>query len=218
MRLCPLRLVRCGFAHNKKIFSSEIVLTKLLHAGAHTFIRVGTTGSIQEDVKMGDIVINDSNIRLDGTSNFYMMPEYPASASFEVVAALVEACENLGFAYHVGTGCTCGSFYTGQCRTTYNDFRPSNLDKMFDDLRSAGVLNFEMEGSTITTMARIFGKRAAMCATVVAHRLTGEWDENPDAEQRACLVGAEAMRILTKWDNLKEANGKKFFFPGLAKI
>lgn len=196
--------------------TTEIVLTKLCDAGAHTFIRVGTTGSIQEDVKMGDIVINDSNIRLDGTSNFYMMPEYPASASYEVVAALVQACENLGYRYHVGTGCTCGSFYTGQCRTTYGGFKPSGLDAMFEDLRAAKVLNFEMEGATITTMARIFGKRAGMCATVVAHRLTGEWNEDPEAEQRACLVGAEALRILTGWDMAKNAAGKKYYFPTLA--
>ncbi|MPM55040.1 hypothetical protein SDC9_101825 [bioreactor metagenome] len=86
---------------------------------------------------------------------------------------------------------------------------------MFEDLRAAKVLNFEMEGATITTMARIFGKRAGMCATVVAHRITGEWNEDPEAEQRACLVGAEALRILTGWDMAKNAAGKKYYFPTL---
>lgn len=195
--------------------STEIILTNLVNEGAHTFIRVGTTGSIQENVHMGDIVINDANIRLDGTSNFYMMPEYPAAASYEVVTALVQACENLGFRYHVGVGCTCGSFYTGQCRTTYGGFRPSGLDAMFADLRASGVLNFEMEGATVTTLARVFGKRAGMCAAVVAHRLSGEWDENPEAESRACLVGAEAVRILAGWDAKKAEKGKRWFSPGV---
>ena len=195
--------------------STEIILTNLVQEGAHTFIRVGTTGAIQEDIQMGDIIINDANVRLDGTSNFYMMPEYPAAASYEVVCALVQVCENLGFRYHVGVGCTCGSFYTGQCRTTCGGFRPSGLDAMFSDLRAAGVLNFEMEGATVTTLSRIFGKRAGMCAVVVAHRLTGEWGENPEAESRACLVGAEAVRVLAAWDEKKKAHGKRWFFPGL---
>ena len=180
--------------------SAEIYLTDLINRGADTFIRVGTTGTLQENVRIGDIIINDASIRLDGTSDLYIMKEFPAAAHYLVTAALVEACEKLGFRYHVGTGCTCASFYTGQCRTTVNGYRPSHLDAMFADLQQAGVLNFEMEAATILTMARIFGKRAGVCATVVAHRLTGEWLEDPEAEQRACLAGAEALRILAERD------------------
>ncbi|MEA4895069.1 MAG: nucleoside phosphorylase [Oscillospiraceae bacterium] len=197
--------------------STECTLTDLCGRGTHTFIRVGTTGTIQENIRIGDIIINDSHVRLDGTSQFYMRSEYPAAASCEVVLALVQACENLGFAYHVGTGCTCGSFYTGQCRTTYGGYRPSGLDDTFADLKQAGVLNFEMEGATVATLSRIFGKRAGMCATVVAHRITGEWNEDPDAEKRACLAGAEAIKILAQWDEMKASAGRKYFFPGLLK-
>lgn len=195
--------------------STESILTDLAARGTHTFVRVGTTGAIQEDIKIGDIIINDSNVRLDGTSRLYVRDEYPAAASYEVVLALVQACENLGLRYHVGTGCTCASFYTGQCRTTYGGYRPSHLDAMFQDLRQAGVLNFEMEGATVTTLSRIFGKRAAMCASVVANRLTGEWDETPEGERNACLAGAEAIRILAEWDRKKAEQGKKYYFPGL---
>ena len=195
--------------------STECTLTDLAARGTHTFIRVGTTGAIQEHIKIGDIIINDSNVRLDGTSKLYVRDEYPAAASYEVVLALVQACENLGLRYHVGTGCTCASFYTGPCRTTYNGYRPSHLDAMFDDLRQAGVLNFEMEGATVTTLSRIFGKRSAMCASVVAQRITGEWDETPQGEYNACLAGAEAVRILAEWDRKKAEKGKKYYFPGL---
>ena len=180
--------------------SAEIYLTDLINRGVDTFIRVGTTGTIQEKVRPGDIIINDASIRLDGTSDLYVMKEFPAAAHYEVTAALVEACERLGYTYHVGTGCTCSSFYTGQCRTTVDGFRPSRLDGLFEDLRQANVLNFEMESATILTLARIFGKRAGMCATVVAHRITGEWVEDPEAEARACLAGAEALRILAEKD------------------
>lgn len=180
--------------------STEIYLTDLIARGADTFIRVGTTGTIQEHVKMGDIIINDASVRLDGTSDLYVMKEFPAAAHYLVTAALVEACERLGFRYHVGTGCTCASFYTGQCRTTIGGYRPSYTDNLFRDLQQAGVLNFEMEAATLLTMARLFGKRAGMCATVVAHRLTGEWLEDPEAEARACLAGAEALHILAEAD------------------
>ena len=61
--------------------STECTLTDLAARGAHTFIRVGTTGAIQENIRIGDIIINDSNVRLDGTSRLYVREEYPAAAS-----------------------------------------------------------------------------------------------------------------------------------------
>ena len=94
--------------------SAEFTLHEILDKGGETFIRVGTTGAIQPDIAVGDIIINDANIRLDGTSNLYVPDQFPAAASYEVTLALVQACENLGLRYHVGTGCTCGSFFTGR--------------------------------------------------------------------------------------------------------
>ena len=195
--------------------STEHTLHEILNLGGETFIRVGTTGTIQEDVAVGDIIINDANIRLDGTSNLYVPDQFPAAASYEVTLALVQACENLGLRYHVGTGCTCGSFFTGQCRPAYEGFYPSHLDDMLADLKKAGVLNFEMEGATLSTLLRLYGKRFGMCAVVVAQRCTGEWNEDPEAEKAACLAGAEAVKILAGWDEAKKAAGKKYYFPGL---
>ena len=195
--------------------SAEVTLQEILDLGGETFIRVGTTGTIREDVAVGDIIINDANIRLDGTSNLYVPEAFPAAASYEVTLALVQACENLGLRYHVGTGCTCGSFFTGQCRPAYGGFYPSHADAMLEDLKKAGVLNFEMEGAALATLLRLYGKRFGMCAVVVAQRCTGEWNEDPEAERAACLAGAEALRILAGWDAAKKAAGKDYYFPGL---
>lgn len=195
--------------------SAEFTLHEILDLGADTFIRVGTTGTIQEDIAVGDIIINDSNIRLDGTSDLYVPAQFPAASSFEVTLALVQACETLGLRYHVGTGCTCGSFFTGQCRPGYNGYYPSHLDDALADLKAQGVLNFEMEGAALSTLCRLYGKRFGMCAVVVAQRCTGEWNEDPEAEKAACLAGAEAVRILSEWDEKKREKGKRYYFPSL---
>ncbi len=195
--------------------SAEVTLHEILGMGGETFIRVGTTGAIQEDIAVGDIIINDANIRLDGTSNLYVPEAFPAASSYEVTLALVQACETLGLTYHVGTGCTCGSFFTGQCRPAHQGFYPSHLDDMLSDLKRARVLNFEMEGAALSTLLRLYGKRFGMCAVVVAQRCTGEWNEDPEAEKAACLAGAEAIRILSEWDAAKRAKGKKYYMPGL---
>lgn len=193
--------------------SAEVTLHEILDLGGETLIRVGTTGAIQPDIAVGDVIINDANVRLDGTSSLYVPEAFPAAASFEVTMALVQACENLGLRYHVGTGCTCGSFFTGQCRPAYQGFYPSHLDRQLADLRRAGVLNFEMEGAALATLCRLYGKRFGMCAVVVAQRCTGEWNEDPQAEKAACLAGAEAVRILAAWDEAKKKAGKRYCFP-----
>ncbi len=196
--------------------SLEYKLTEAAEAGAHTIIRVGTTGGIQEGIECGDLIINDACIRLDGMTPLYVQPEFPAAASFEVTMALVEAAETLGYRYHVGTGCTSASFYAGQGRTAFGGFRLSNNDAFFEDIRRLGVLNFEMEAAALLTLARLFKLRAGVVASVIAQRLTGKWDD-AGGEERSCRVGAEALRILHGWDQKRQntKKGKKYFYPGL---
>ena len=194
----------------------ELPLTTMASAGVNTFIRVGTTGAIQENIHIGDIIINDCSVRLDGTSHQYVRDEYPSAASPEVVMALIQACENLGFTYHVGVGCTTASFYAGQSRPSFGGYIRQKAEEDYKDLQAAKVLNYDMEGAALFTLARLFGLRAGMCASVVVQRVTGEVKED-GGEERACLVGAEAIRILTEWDKKKKEKGKKYFYPEIIK-
>ena len=66
-------------------------MEELVECGADTFIRVGTSGGIVDEVKGGDIVIATSAIRQEGTSREYLPIEFPAAASFDIVLALQEA-------------------------------------------------------------------------------------------------------------------------------
>lgn len=194
--------------------SLESPFTTLVSSGIDTFIRIGTTGTIQEGIELGDIIINDCSVRLDGTSRLYIRDEYPAAADPVVTMAIMQACENLNIRYHVGTGCTSASFYCGQCRPGYGGFKPSHLEGMLNDLKQAKVLNFEMEGATLMTLSRIFGVRFGMCAIVVAQRITGEW-KSKNVDSKVCLVGSEAIKVLREWDDKVKASGKRYFTPGL---
>jgi len=55
-----------------------IVVNEAAGIGVKTFIRVGSCGAIQRHMKCGDMVISTAAVRLDGTSNHYIMREYPA--------------------------------------------------------------------------------------------------------------------------------------------
>jgi len=137
--------------------SLETVLQQLAERGVDTFVRVGTSGSLQPEIKSGDMVINDASVRMDGTTALYVMDEYPAAASYEVTLALIEAGERLGERYHVGIGATTASFYVGQGRVGFGGYKRSSTDSLIPDLQQARVLNFEMEAAALFTLCRLYG-------------------------------------------------------------
>jgi len=91
--------------------SASIALEELVLCGADTFIRVGTCGGIDLDVKGGDIVIATGAIRMEGTSREYAPIEYPAVADLDVTNALVAASKELGSTYHTGVVQCKDAFY-----------------------------------------------------------------------------------------------------------
>ena len=51
--------------------SAAIAMEELVRCGADTFVRIGTCGGMQPEVKSGDIVIATGSIRMEGTSKEY---------------------------------------------------------------------------------------------------------------------------------------------------
>ena len=82
--------------------SAAIALEELVNCGADTFIRVGTCGGMDLDVKGGDIVVATGAIRAEGTTREYVPIEFPAVANLDVVNSLVQAAKNLDETYHAG--------------------------------------------------------------------------------------------------------------------
>jgi uridine phosphorylase len=120
--------------------STAIVVEELTKLGAKTLIRVGTTGSLQPDINMGDIVIATAAVRADGASKAFMPVEYPAVASFDVTSALIQAAKKSKRKVHTGIVLSSDAFYCDD----------SEANRRF----SAGnVLSVEMECSTIFTLA-----------------------------------------------------------------
>lgn len=190
-----------------------IVVNEASSVGVRTFIRVGSTGAIQRDIKCGDLVISTAAVRFDYTSNCYIMPEYPATANYEVLLALIEAAENLGISnYHVGITATTADFYAGQNRSA-KTLKPQ-MEDLLPTLQKAGVLNFEMETATLYTLANLHGLRAGSVCAVYANRCTNKFE--PEAgEENAIKIANEAVKILYEWDEKKRKKKKQWLFPSL---
>ncbi|MDP4030813.1 MAG: uridine phosphorylase, partial [Candidatus Beckwithbacteria bacterium] len=173
-----------------------IAFDELLRVGVHTFIRVGTCGSLQPDMHIGDLVITTGAVRLDGASKDYVIPEYPAVADHEVVGALIAAAKKLKVKYHVGITASTDTFSVGQGRPAVNDYLPSHKANIFEDMQKAGVKNFEMEAGCLLTLGSLFGVRTGAICVVVADRIRDKLVITDAMEQSAALVASEAIRLL----------------------
>jgi uridine phosphorylase len=120
--------------------TAAIVLEELIKIGAETFIRVGTTGALQPNIEMGDIVIATAAVRMDGTTRSYLPIEYPAVADLSVVSALLQASRQMKKKVHTGVVLTSDAFYR------------DNPEPMATFMK-ANVLSVEMECSAIFTIA-----------------------------------------------------------------
>ncbi|MEM0118624.1 MAG: uridine phosphorylase [Conexivisphaerales archaeon] len=194
--------------------AAAIVMEELLSIGADTFIRVGTTGALKKEIKIGDLIITSASCRFDGTSSQYIWPNYPAAASYEVVLALVEAAEKLGARYHVGLTASSDSFYVGQGRPGFKHYQPSWSRTLLEDAKRANILNFEMESSVLLTLAGLYGVRAGCVCAVIANRETDEFVQDAGVEE-AIRVANEAVAILSRWDEEKKRRNKQNFYPSI---
>ena len=195
--------------------STSIALEELAEIGADTFIRVGTCGAIREGIKCGDIIICSGAVRNDGASNEYVDISYPAFANYEVILALIQACEKLGKTYHVGISCSTSTFHCGQARPGFNGYTQSFFENKIRDLQNARVLSFEMEAATVFTLSNLYGLRAGGVFVVVADRNNNIFTYSGIDD--SIKVANEAVKILASWDKLKSEKSKPFFYPDLLK-
>ena len=187
----------------------EIAITELLNIGCDTFIRVGSTGALQPGLELGDLIINTGAVKLEGSSIHYVPESFPAIANYEIVLALIEACEVLGYTYHLGIAASSSSFYLGQGRPGYNDYKISKTDTIVPDLQKMGVLNMEMEASHIFTLGQIFGARTGAICAVYANRVTNEFGTL--GEKEAITAANYAVKVLAEMDEEKKNKGTKYW-------
>ncbi len=194
--------------------SAAIAVEELARIGVESFIRVGSCGAIQEHIDIGDLVITTGAVRQEGTSDEYIREEYPALAHDEVTTALVTAAERLGYTYHLGVTCSTDSFYAGQSRPGFGGYQTIAASERIEELRRAGVVNFEMEASVILTLATLYGLRAGAVCTVYANRVTGEF--RTSGEKKAAKTASLAAALLTRMDRVKAEAGVDHWHAGLS--
>jgi uridine phosphorylase len=188
--------------------STAIALEELARAGATTFVRIGTCGSLQQRVRVGDVAILDSAIRADGTSTLYAPVEFPAVAHHEVVDAAIEAASGLGVPHHVGTTFSTDLFYVPDAGSAFGGYEQSAWRERYADVARTNALAAEMEAGVLMVLSRIWGLRGGAIALVAdvaeerdesgAFDPQATFDVSDEPIERLARVGCETIRILAE--------------------
>jgi uridine phosphorylase len=170
-------------------FAPDTAITTeiLCAAGAQTLIRVGSCGSLQEKVKIGDLVIVTGALRGDGTSRYYVAENFSTVAHGDIVSALRQAADDLKLRYHLGWIFTTDALF-------------QETPELIRQLSEQNISSIDMVTSTFLTIAQMRGKKAGAVLAVSDECLHGKFGfRDPaffEAEQNTIETARRALRYL----------------------
>ncbi len=163
-------------------------------------IRVGTSGSLQEEIPVDSFVASTHGLGLDNLMNFYKhesnQEETQILHSFNthtqihqgitapyITGAGVSLLKEFVDGFHQGITVTCPGFYGPQGRVLRMGLtQPQLIDRLttftFGQHR---ISNFEMETSAIYGMGKVLGHHCLSLSAIVANRITKEFSSDGGA-------------------------------------
>lgn len=158
-------------------------------------IRIGTSGSLQDDIRIGSHVISEYGLGLDNLMAYYDLPQTDFESSYSqtlrdylgvtftpyTVAGSTLLMEQLGEGMIKGFTATTPGFYAPQGRTLRVPIRyPKLIDKlMLFHHRDYWITNFEMETAGLYALGRLLGHEVISANAILANRAKGTFSKDP---------------------------------------
>ena len=157
---CPVSVMASGMGMpSMGIYSYEL----FSFYDVDNIIRIGSAGSIREDVRVRDLVLGiGACTNSNYASQYGLHGTFAPTASWPLLSAAVSAADRLGVRYHVGSLLSSDTFY--------ND----DAEEANEAWRRMGVMAIEMEAAALYMNAARTGKNALAVCTVSDHLITGE--------------------------------------------
>jgi uridine phosphorylase len=154
------------------------LLEELIAFGARRFISLGTAGTLQKNLNIGELVVCNRAIRDEGTSYHYLKPSKYAHASAEMTGRIKRALDEAGKKYIVGTSWTTDAPY----RETVAEAR---------QYQKEGVVTVEMEASALFAVAQFRGVEMGAIFTISDSLAELEW--SPKFHFKKARSGLETL-------------------------
>jgi uridine phosphorylase len=178
-------------------------------------IRIGTSGSLQEDIPLDTHLITEYAVGLDTLMHFYnlemdelekgMAKDIQTKTSLPftpyVVSGSPSLLQQFGGEMIVGNTVTTPGFYAPQGRMLRNSLRhPQLLEKLRSyshEGKTFRLTNFEMETAGYYSLARLLGHQAISVNAIVANRVKNTFSKEPGE-----VVDRLIKKVLNRWATL----------------
>lgn len=186
--------------------SAVIALEELVKIGADTFMRVGTSGSMQPHIKPGDLGVISAAIRDEGTTSHYLPMEFPAVADFGITQALWDAAVKSGLTTHLGVSQSKDSFY-GQHAPERMPVA-KRLQERWEAWMAGGAICSEMEAAGLYIVSQVLRVRATGIMMIMGHpdqspMTPDEWEASK--VEHVLPVAIEGMREIIRRDKARSS-------------
>lgn len=150
-------------AMNGGRFSTDTSITSevMCNAGIKNIIRIGTCGALDENIKVGDLVVVDKIIRGDGVTPYYVDKNFQTLADKKITDTLYEVAKSMGANIHRGTAWT-------------TDALLRETKELVEAKRKEGAIAVDMASSTLLTIAQLHNVKAGSILAVSDNVITGE--------------------------------------------
>ena len=173
-------------------FSTDTSITTevMCNAGIQNIIRVGTCGSLDENIAIGDLVIVDKVIRGDGVTPYYVDKDFQTVPDKKISDTLYEVAKGMGLTIH-------------RCTTWTTDALLRETREIVEAKRKEGARAVDMVSSTLLTIAQTYNIKAGSILAVSDNVITGEMGfMNP------MYYMAESNLIKIALETVKKLEGK----------
>lgn len=170
-------------------FSTDTSITTevMCNAKIENIIRIGTCGALDENMKVGDLVIADKIIRGDGVTPYYVESSYKTVADKKISDTLEKVAKDLG-----------ANVYRGTVWTTDALLRETR--EIVESKRKEGAIAVDMVSSTLLTIAQTYNIKAGAILAISDNVITGEMGfMNPMyymAESKLIEIALETVKRL----------------------
>jgi uridine phosphorylase len=175
-------------------FSSRTIKETLTHL---TIVRIGTSGSLQENIPVDSFVASTHGLGIDNLLSFYrhdnneeekqIVQQFIAhtqlSSNFSppyITGASASLLKNFVEGYHHGITVTCPGFYGPQGRVLRLGLtNPDLIDRLTEfQFGQHKITNFEMETSAIYGLGKLLGHNCLSLSAIVANRIKKEFSKD----------------------------------------
>lgn len=170
-------------------FSADTSITAevMCNAQIQNIIRIGTCGALDENIKVGDLVVVDKVLRGDGVTPYYVESDFQTVSDKKITDTLFSIAQGMGLTIHRGT-----------CWTTDALLRETR--EVVEVKRKEGAIAVDMVSSALLTIAQVYKVKAGSILAVSDNVITGEMGfMNPlyyMAESSLITVALEAVKRL----------------------